>query len=117
MPSSSIWMVSRPSTSVTNTRAALASAYLATFVSASLTRKYAADSTLAGGRFEEIDFELDWQRCALRECLEGWREAAVSEQRRVDAACEFAEVGEGVCKLGAAWPPGAQGSAASVILA
>jgi len=61
--------------------------------------KVVADSSFPEAA-REIDFELDWQRCALRQGFKGWSEAAVGEQRRVDAAGERAEAGERVCELG-----------------
>ena len=36
----------------------------------------------------------------MRQGFKGWSEAAVGEQRRVDAAGERAEAGERVCELG-----------------
>ena len=74
------------------TNAFVAMAWRATFVSASLTTKYAALSTAGGGRSATSTSRVDRDRRAGDDRRQRGVEAAVLEDHRVDAADEVADL-------------------------
>ena len=80
------------SSRATRHRARSACAYLATFVSASATTKYAAASTGAGQPLGGHVVELDGTGARSTSACSAGAEAAVGEDRRVDAARQLAQL-------------------------
>ena len=81
------------------TTQAVAPACLAALVRPSATTKYAADSTAAGYRAAGSPWIVDGERAVAGERGEGGVQSPVAEDRRVDAADQAAQFGEGVVEL------------------